>query len=389
MTPYDATLFPGRERLETWGLQRCPLTELSRLEPLAARLIASFTSERPETFQVYLDDPEMLTTYALVFAPQTYVRVVEALRGLLARLPDFPNRPLRVLDLGSGIGSAALAATDFLTQQTGMPPEVTCVDWSEAALQAVHELLPGAKTQKADLRTFQPSEAYDIILSSFAFNEAFSTSQDALHALRRLAETLTPDAPSFILLLEPADRIAVPKLHTLRMQLVDYPLYAPCPHHQTCPMIATQDGVCHDVRRFKPSRAATLLCRHTRSTISEVKYALLAFGRKNGPLASGFNDPDFLRLTGPFNKTKGLLTCRVCMGDGQLRRLEIPSASLPTERRHELLSRERGDCAWLAGSLELRKQLEQGRIQRSADLHFTDEAEVCLDADLDDFMFSI
>ncbi|MBQ9693616.1 MAG: hypothetical protein IJV69_02540, partial [Kiritimatiellae bacterium] len=155
MTPYDATLFPGRERLETWGLQRCPLTELSRLEPLAARFIASFTSERPETFQVYLDDPEMLTTYALVFAPQTYVRVVEALRGLLARLPDFPNRPLRVLDLGSGIGSAALAATDFLTQQTGMPPEVTCVDWSEAALQAVHELLPGAKTQKADLRTFQ------------------------------------------------------------------------------------------------------------------------------------------------------------------------------------------------------------------------------------------
>jgi hypothetical protein len=53
------------------------------------------------------------------------------------------------------------------------------------------------------------------------------------------------------------------------------------------------------------------------------------------------------------------------------------------------LERERGDCAWLDGPLELRKQLNDGAIQRTADLCFTDEAAITLDEALDDFSFSI
>lgn len=389
MTPYDEQQFPGRKKLETWGLNRCPLTELSRLEPHVQTLSISFTSDRPEQFSIYLDDPDVLTAYALAFAPQTYQRVIDALTGILNRLPAFPERPLRVLDLGSGIGSAALAAYDLLHAFTGLPPQITCVDWSTSALQVASELIPGVTTKRADLRTFQPSSSYDIILSSFAFNEAFPIPSEAQHVLRTLNASLTEDAPSFLLLLEPADRTVVPKLHLLRSLLSDLPLYAPCPHNRTCPMIATQDGVCHDVRPFKPERTLNLLYRHTRNTFSEVKYALLAFGRKGGPDAIGLNDPDFLRMVGPMNKAKGLLTCRVCMGDGALRRLEIPSSALTTERRHTLLEHSRGDCAWLAGSLELRKQLENDTIQRTADLHFTNEPDVTLDDDLEDFTFSI
>ncbi len=390
MTPSNPSQFPGRQKLEAWGLSRCPMDQLSRLEPNVEALSASFTANRPTNFSVYLDDADTLTAYALCFAPQTYARVYEALRGIFNRLPTFPNRPLKVLDLGSGIGSAALAANDFLQEATGLAPQITCVDWSNNALQTVQELLPSAHCQHADLRSYHPSTQYDIILSSFAFNEAFPAQQDALAALRTYHHSLTTNAPSFVLLLEPADRTSVPKLHALRSFLPELPVYAPCPHSLSCPMIATQDGVCHDVRRFRPERAMTLLCRHLRGTVADVKYALLAFGRQNGPQADGFNDPEFLRLVGPFNKSKGLLTCRVCMGDGRLKRLEIPAAALETDRRHALLERERGDCAWLDGALELRKQLNDGAIQRTADLRFTDEAEVELANTLDDdFSFSI
>lgn len=383
MTPSDLT------RFETWGLARCPEKDLPRLEPVVERLSRLFTDARPETFSVYLDDPDTLTAYALFFAPQTYARVTAALDGILNRLPAFPDRPLRILDLGCGFGSAAAAAADLLADRTGHPPAVTCVDWSPEALRAVREFLPGAETIRADLTAYTPEGTFDIILSSFAFNEIFPAPETAAAAVEHFSRALAPDAPAFLLLLEPADRRAVPRLLSLRDRLPALPLYAPCPHRKSCPMIPTQDGICHDVRRFKPGRAMTLLNRRLFRTISDVKYTPLAFGRPGGPEADGFGEAEFLRLTGPVDKAKGLLTCRVCMGDGALRKLEIPSAALPTDRRHALLDRQRGDTAWLDGPLDVRKRLQRDTVQRTADLRFSDEPAPELDTGLDGFTFSV
>ena len=382
MTPSEPTPL-GIAALEAWGLARCPLHDLRRLEPQVATLSAAFTDERPEAFVPYLDTPDALTAYALAFAPQTHARVSAALAGILARLPDFPKRPLRVLDLGCGLASASLAAKDLLG-----PINPTCVDWSEAALAAVKELLPEAKTVRADLRRYTPEGPYDIIIASFAVNECWPDPQAAAAALRRWADALATDAPAFILLLEPADRASVPRLHALRGLLPDLPLYAPCPHRGPCPLNPVQDGVCHDVRRFRPGRPLVLLCRRFRRTVSDVKYALLAFGRPGGPQAEGFGAPDFLRLIGPVDKAKGVLACRVCMGDGAVRRLELPAAALSAERRHALLQRQRGDCAWLDGPLDARRQVALGAVQRAADLRFPDDLPPALN-DLEDFSFSV
>lgn len=381
MTPSDPP--PGIAALEAWGLARCPLRDLRRLEPATARLSAAFTDARPEAFAAYLDDPDALTAYALAFAPQTYARARAALEGILARLPPFPDRPLRVLDLGCGLGSAALAARDLLPRA-----DVTCVDWSEAALRAAAELLPGATTWRGDLRAYAPQGRFDLILASFAFNEAFPAPEEAVAALRRWAAALAEDAPAFVLLLEPADRAAAPRLHALRQALPGLPVYAPCPHGGPCPLIPARDGVCHDVRRFRPGRPMTLLCRRLRRTVSDVRYALLALGRPGGPQADGFGDPEFLRMTGPMDKGKGVLACRACLGDGTSARLELPAAALPAARRHALLDRQRGDCAWLDGPTDRRRRVANGAIQRAADLRFTDEPPPAVD-DLDGFAFSV
>lgn len=384
---------PALQKIEDWALQRCPLSQIERLEPIAQALTQSFTSERPDAFTPYLNTPDALTTYALLFAPQTYTRVTAILEQILQRLPDFPDRPLRILDLGCGIGSAALAAYDLLQRTTGRAPELTGVDWSEDALQAFKAIHPQAITLRSDIRAFQPTTTYDIILSSFAFNEALPILHEAREKLYTLAAALTEDAPSFILLLEPADRVATPRLLALRPLLSQqgYPLYAPCPHAAACPMIASQHGVCHDVRKFKPARPAILLTRHCKKTLAEVKYTPLAFGRKNGPQAKGFCDPEFLRLVGPVDRGKGVLQVRVCMGDGALRRLEIPNAELTSDRRHALLTRQRGDCAWLDGPTDIRKRIENNTVQRTADLCFIDEDTPSLDTldDEDTFTFSI
>ena len=381
MTPSDP--HPGAAALEAWGLARCPLRDLARLESAAARLSAAFTDARPGAFAAYLDDPDALTAYALAFAPQTYARARAAIEGILARLPPFPDRPLRVLDLGCGLGSAALAARDLLPRA-----ECVCVDWSQSALRAAAKLIPGAETHRGDLRDYVPQGRFDLILVSFAFNEAFPEPEAALAAIRRWVAALAEDAPAFLLLLEPADRAAAPRLHALRRRLPDLPLYAPCPHGGPCPMLPDRDGICHDVRRFRPSRPMTLLLRRLRRTVSDVKYALLAFGRPGGPQADGFGDPEFLRMAGPMDKAKGILTCRACMGDGALLRVELPAAALPTPRRHALLDRQRGDCAWLDGPTDIRRRVSGGTVQRTADLRFADEPPPTLD-DLDGFSFSI
>jgi ribosomal protein RSM22 (predicted rRNA methylase) len=355
----------------------------------------AFTDQRPDVFSQYLNNDDALTAYAHLFAPQTYVRVEAALTSILQRLPQGPERPCRILDLGCGVGSAALAAYDVLKKQTGVPPEITGVDWSVSALSALKEILPSAKVEQADLRTYTPNGHYDIILSSFAFNEAFPEANDALKMLLKLSQVLSTDAPSFVLLLEPADRVASPRLLALRPRLMQagLPIYAPCPHAHACPLIPSQHGICHDVRKFKPSRPAILLTRNLRKTFAEVKYTPLAFGRLDGPLTEGFNEEEFLRIIGPIDRGKGVLQTRVCMGDGHVRRLEIPNAALSSERRHALLDHQRGDCAWLDGPLDFRKRIDNNMTQRTADLRFLDEAPIMIEDSLDDaddsFTFSI
>ena len=391
-TPPDR--LPPNERayrlaLETWGLSRCPGNRTDSLEPIVAALSGHFTDERPDTYTPYLNEADTLTAYALYFAPQTYTRTVEALNGILNRLPDFPkNRPLRILDLGSGIGSALKAAADVINERTGNAPQCTAADWSENALNALKYFIPQADTIHCDLRTAVPKGPYDIILSSFAFNEAFPNPSEAETALRHLINALTDDSPSFVLLLEPASHRSTPRLLALRDRFHDCPLYAPCPHAGTCPMVPTQDGICHDVRRFRPDRLMNRLNRHLHRNLSDIKYTPFALGRPGGPQAEGFSHPEYLRLVGPMDKAKGLIICRACMGDGCLRRLEIPTAPLSADRRHALLERRRGDCAWLDGPLEYRRLLEDGRTQRTADLRFSDEAPPTLDTPPDDSGFS-
>ena len=377
-------------RIEQWGLARCPERELSRLEPAVEKLSQHFTTERPEQFTCYLDEPDALTAYALFFAPQTVVRTHAALTGILNRLPDFPKRPLRILDLGCGIGSGAMAARLLARERTGFEPSMTCVDWSAEALRVAQTFLPSATMVQADIRSFTPQGEYDLVLASFALNEIFTTSAEMQDALRRYLGALSADAPSFLLLLEPADRSTTPRLHALRTVFPECPVYAPCPHNCACPMVATRDGICHDVRTFKPGRPTILLNRRLHRTISDVKFSLLALGRRGGEPAKGMNDAEFLRLVGPVDKARGLLICRACMGDGKLRKVQIPTSALTPERKHALIRRERGDCAWLAGSLEYRKQLENGTIQRTADLLFTDETPPEVSDTLDDtFRFSL
>src|SRR5207249_7989133 len=75
------------------------------------RLSKLFTIDRDRLGLDYLSDPSLRRAYLLYFAPVNLAKCL----SVLAELPPFPARPLRVLDLGSGPGVGALAMFHYLS----------------------------------------------------------------------------------------------------------------------------------------------------------------------------------------------------------------------------------------------------------------------------------
>lgn len=114
-----ARLYPGA--LESWWLAEAarrmqlkdPAEVLARLEPLVSELSDSFTTERAAGFAAYARRPFAWLAYSLFYFPQTFMRMRWIAQEAVCRLQPAPppdrQRPLRVLDLGSGTGAASAA----------------------------------------------------------------------------------------------------------------------------------------------------------------------------------------------------------------------------------------------------------------------------------------
>lgn len=377
---------------------------LTHLESIVKMLSDSFTTMRPDSFSAYLDQPEVQAAYTLFFAPQTFIRTQEALRGIyLRQTPVPPQHPIRILDLGSGSGAASLGAIDTLSL---IFPEatfhLTAVDHSQSTLNTLHDFitktLPSCtiETVCMDARAYHTTDTYDLILVSFSLNEFYPAPDtvDSLAWLHRFLPALKATIngyPAQLLILEPAGKVTSPRLNALRMLLQPtHRLFAPCPHAKICPLNQSEDGFCHDVRHFKPSRLMHLLNRHLYRSISDVKYSILALGRPEAPLLIGQNDETFFRQIGPVNKIKGRLALRICQGDGAKRTLEIAASALGGVRRHQIRTHQRGDNGFLTGSEHLIKTIQSDTIQRTSNVRYLDEpAPETHEEEDDPFHFSI
>jgi hypothetical protein len=197
---------------------------------------------------------------------------------LLAPPPD--GRPLRVLDLGAGLGAMTwgLARALAAAGQAG-PIEALLVDEDEAALGAAARLHEAARSEGLGtlglggidlaLRTrtarlgqglvpssFVGEAAPDVILLGQVVSE-LDTTLDAparvvRHAdlVRRLLAELAPGGS--LVVVEPALRNRSRHLHAVRDALASGPsapvLFAPCLHTQACPALASEGDWCHEDR---------------------------------------------------------------------------------------------------------------------------------------------
>jgi ribosomal protein RSM22 (predicted rRNA methylase) len=231
------------------------------LGTMVARQAARYRGEA-----VALSAADSLAARLRFWFPRDLTKVARPVAELV-RARALPPRPLRVLDLGAGLGATSLG---LLRALAGRHPvaSITAVDVDPAALALLQRvyteavgagLLPGdvaLRTQCLDLAAPGAVESLppnDLVLFGLAGVEVTahladeSARGDALAALyARALDRAAPDGA--LLVLEPATRAVSRALHRARQRLLDQgvTVFSPCPHAGPCPMLARDRDWCHE-----------------------------------------------------------------------------------------------------------------------------------------------
>lgn len=167
-------------------------------------------------------------------------------------LPE--GEPLRVLDLGAGVGATTFSLAWVLAQaRASVGLEVLGVDLDPRVLEAFHALADvrdpalapvALRTERADLRAVLPrAEPADVILFGLSLNELEEAERAELllHASRNLRPR------GVVVALEPALAETARGLMRVRDRLVEAgaSIAHPCTHHEPCPLLANERDWCH------------------------------------------------------------------------------------------------------------------------------------------------
>jgi ribosomal protein RSM22 (predicted rRNA methylase) len=351
--PHSPLDYPAS--IETFWLKRASTslkverTEdvLDQLRPDVARLSDLFTIDRTSGFGRYGDEERARLAYGLFFFPQTYIRTRLVLDECLAdsRWTPPTDRPVRVLDLGAGLGAGLLAIAHTLADR---PATLCALDHSAGSLATLRDLFTAqgltAETRAGHLLNPLPTdEKWDVILCSFALNEALENEPAAEVPAwaTGLLQRLHPGG--LLVFLEPALETAAQRLEMLRDSLAARGrgrIIAPCLHHLPCPLRREGRVWCHEVRRWQAPDATAYLNRHLFRDLTVLKFCFLALTQTERPEAT--LDPAHARLIAPVDVQNGKMVTRGCAADGQTHLCEVLNRHLTRDERTTLASTERG-----------------------------------------------
>jgi SAM-dependent methyltransferase len=200
-------------------------------------------------------DPGLQAARLLFFLPRDVLKTAAWARDAARAAP---TRPLRVLDLGAGLGATSIGFADAL-RAVGGPAvsSVTLVDAEPTGLtiaaDVVRVALPEVRveTRVADLRGVLHVDDYDVVLFGQVLCELDrdlpdEPRADAHLALLQAALRMTA-ADGLLFVLEPALKPGTRHLQRVRDRLVaaGHGVVAPCTHRAPCPMLARPQDWCH------------------------------------------------------------------------------------------------------------------------------------------------
>ena len=242
--------------------------DVARLGAAVAQLSAVYNST--EKRAVEASTPDALAARLLFSFPRDVPKSAAVLREVVAsgRLRAPADRPLRVLDLGCGLGATTWGLARLLAPVhlscTWIERDMSALQLASALAERAQELkvAPGVRLELAgkhtfDVVTFRPDfggKTYDVILAGQVLSELDRKLEPEArveaHA-ERLSGWMRALAPEGLLVVvEPASRERTRHLHAVRDRLLETMPHAhvvyPCLHDEACPALWNEREWCHE-----------------------------------------------------------------------------------------------------------------------------------------------
>jgi len=270
--------------------------------------------------------------------------------------------PLRVLDVGAGLGASTWGLARLLAQRgLGGTIEVAMTDEDEAALQIARAIVR-AHPREGDVEVRVVPEhrgPYDVILVGQSLGEIDADETKQVAFLSKLLARLDPHGS--LVIVEPALRDRTRRLHRVRDALAarGVTIFAPCLHQSACPMLANESDWCHeDVAIDLPPRVAAI-ARAAGLRWQGLTFSYLVLRRDEKTLRASIDAPVALRVVSAPIDTKGKRELFLC-GEGQIRR--VARLDRDEKPRTAWSDATRGDV------LELSRPLEAGEKRAPKDV---------------------
>jgi SAM-dependent methyltransferase len=355
--------------------------EPAQLGALVAKLSEDYNAGRRA--------PHALAARLLFSFPRDVPKGAAAVRELVAtgalELPS--SRPLRVLDLGAGLGAAtwgiarALSAARAAGATEGSI-EATFVDDEPAAL-ALAEVIArkrggergvrlSVRAHQGDAARFRPDGAYDVVVLSQALSEMDAARDEpariAAHvelSRRLLAGALRDDGS--LVLVEPALRERARHLHAVRDALLVERVanvFAPCLHDRACPALAQPGEWCHEDLPVDLPEWLVPVARAAGLRWQGLTFSYAVLRRDGDSLARRLGAERGVRVVSDRIVTKGKLELFVCGAAGEsaarARLMRLDRHETPENRAMSGL--RRGDVAVLEPAPELGRGAGPARV---------------------------
>jgi ribosomal protein RSM22 (predicted rRNA methylase) len=321
------------------GLPECDPVRFQALCRSVADLSRLFTKDRIERKRSYLDEESLRAGYLTYFLPVNLAKV----QALLDELPPdtlcrSADQPLKVLDVGSGPGTGALAVLDWMRQQsTQRDVAIVAVDQALPALQEAERLWkaygrssPGPSSmlmpihanlqRSGSLDLCKQEGPFELIVMANAISELWCEARDTIGSrvtfVRSLLDLLAPHGA--LIIMEPALRETSRELHLVRDGLLKAgvcTVYSPCLHDAPCPALIKEGDWCHEERGWTPPPIVSAIDREVGFIKDALKFSYVIL-RKDGRTIVP-RRPDLFRVVSELREMKGEKRAWLCNETGR------------------------------------------------------------------------
>ncbi len=316
-------------------------------QPIASGVLslsALFTRGGLGKSRAYLEDARLRASYLSYYVPVNVSKVQALLDELRPTFSAIRNDEFRVLDLGGGPGTGAVATLDWCCSTDTLSPaslRMTVVDHSPQALRLCDEVwnaygkaqngrrISSLHTVEHNLEQRLPSRlrpldgerGYDLIILQNLLSELFVESSDPINQRTMLVATLLEwlARDGSLMIVEPAMRSASRELHQVRDKLLASErcgIYSPCLHDSPCPALIKPDDWCHEERKWETPDWISQIDRQVGFIKDALKFSYVIL-RKDGKTLVPRNS-EYHRVVSELRVMKGEKRVWLCDATGRL-----------------------------------------------------------------------